>query len=70
MPVLSARHVSKTYGPQTLFSDVSITVTRGERVGLLGINGTGKSTLLRVLAGAEPPDEGTIDTRRDATILY
>ncbi len=70
MPVLSARHVSKTYGPQTLFSDVSITVTRGERVGLLGINGTGKSTLLRVLAGTEPADEGTIDRRRGATILY
>jgi len=70
MPVLSARHVSKSYGPQTLFSDVSLTVTRGERVGLLGINGTGKSTLLRVLAGAEPTDEGTIDRRRDATILY
>jgi ATP-binding cassette subfamily F protein uup len=70
MPVLSARHVSKSYGPQTLFSDVSLTVTRGERVGLLGINGTGKSTLLRVLAGVEPADGGTIDRRRDATILY
>lgn len=70
MPVLSARGVSKAYGPQTLFSGVSLTIVRGERVGLLGLNGTGKSTLLRVLAGTEPPDEGTIDRRRDATILY
>ena len=70
MPVLSARGLSKAYGPQTLFSNVSLTIVRGERVGLLGVNGTGKSTLLRVLAGVEPADEGTIDRRRDATILY
>ena len=70
MPVLSARGVSKAYGPQTLFSGVSLTIVRGEHVGLLGVNGTGKSTLLRVLAGTEPADEGTIDRRRDATILY
>src|SRR4051812_13289739 len=70
MPVLSARHVSKSYGPQTLFSDVSLTVTRGERVGLLGINGTGKSTLLRILAGEDTADEGTVDRRKGATILY
>jgi ATP-binding cassette subfamily F protein uup len=70
MPVLSARGVSKAYGPQTLLSNVSLTISRGERVGLLGVNGTGKSTLLRILAGVEPADEGTIDRRRDATILY
>ncbi len=70
MPVLSARGVSKAYGPQTLLSNVSLTISRGERVGLLGVNGTGKSTLLRILAGVEPADEGTVDRRRDATILY
>jgi ATP-binding cassette subfamily F protein uup len=68
VPVLSARHLSKAFGPQTLFSDVSITIVRGEHVGLLGVNGTGKSTLLSVLAGKEPADAGTIDRRRDATI--
>lgn len=70
MPVLSARNLSKAYGPQTLFSGLSLTIRRGERVGLLGINGTGKSTLLRVLAGLEPIDEGVVERRRDATILY
>ncbi len=70
MPVLSARRLSKAFGPQTLFTDIALTITRGEKVGLLGINGAGKSTLLRVLAGAETADEGVIDRRRDATILY
>ncbi|HEY1958320.1 MAG TPA: ABC-F family ATP-binding cassette domain-containing protein [Polyangiaceae bacterium] len=68
--ILGARGLSKSYGPQTLFSNVSLAIARGERVGLLGVNGTGKSTLLRVLAGEEPADEGTIDRRRDASILY
>jgi len=68
--VVSARHVSKTYGPQTLFDDVSITVRDGERVGLLGANGAGKSTLLRILAGSETADRGTIERRRGARILY
>ncbi len=69
-PVLGARHLAKAYGTQTLLRDVSLSVAAGERVGLLGINGTGKSTLLRVLAGIEVADTGTVDRRRDASILY
>src|SRR6266508_407308 len=69
-PVISARNISKAYGPQTLFGNVSLTIAGGERVGLLGPNGTGKSTLLRVLAQSEPPDEGTLDRQRDARILF
>ncbi len=70
MPVLAAKNLSKAYGPRQLFDDVTLTIVRGEKVGLLGLNGTGKSTLLRILAGIEPPDKGTIERRRDATILY
>jgi ATP-binding cassette subfamily F protein uup len=70
MPVLTARSVSKAYGLRPLFSDATFTIRRGEKVALLGPNGTGKSTLLRVLAGLEPMDSGTIDRRRDASILY
>jgi len=70
MPVLSARNITKAYGAEKLFAGISLTITRKERVGLLGINGTGKSTLLRILAGIERPDEGVVDVRRDATILY
>jgi ATP-binding cassette subfamily F protein uup len=70
MPVLTARAVSKAYGLRPLFHEATFTVRRGEKVALLGPNGTGKSTLLRVLAGIEPLDTGSIDRRRDATILY
>jgi ATP-binding cassette subfamily F protein uup len=70
MPVISARHLGKAYGADPLFQDVSLTVMRGEKVGLLGVNGTGKSTLLKVLAGLEAPDTGIVERRRDATILY
>src|SRR5688572_8287526 len=70
MPVISARNLGKSYGADPLFQDVSLTVMRGEKVGLLGINGTGKSTLLKVLAGLEAPDTGVVERRRDATILY
>src|SRR5262245_55028253 len=70
MSLVSARGLKKAFGPQTLFDDVSLTVEEGDRIGLLGINGTGKSTLLRVLAGLEPADGGTIDRRRGGKILY
>jgi ATP-binding cassette subfamily F protein uup len=68
--MLSARDLAKSYGPQTLFQGATLTIGDGERVGLLGPNGMGKSTLLRVLAGIEPPDEGVIDRKRGATSLY
>ncbi len=70
MSIVSARNLSKAYGPHTLFSQIALTISNGEHVGLLGANGAGKSTLLRVLAGKETADEGTIDRRRDARILY
>jgi ATP-binding cassette subfamily F protein uup len=70
VPVISARKLSKSYGPQVLFEDISLTVRGGERVGLLGPNGTGKSTLLRILAGVETPDIGVVERRREAKILY
>jgi ATP-binding cassette subfamily F protein uup len=70
MSFVSAREISKGYGAKTLFSDVSITVAENERVGLVGLNGTGKSTLLKVLAGMEPADYGVVERRRDARITY
>ncbi len=54
----------------SLFEDVSLTIARGERVGVLGVNGAGKSTMLRILAGTEAPDVGVVERRRDASVLY
>jgi ABC transport system ATP-binding/permease protein len=70
MTLLSARGISKAYGPSTLFTNVELTISEGDRIGLLGINGTGKSTLLRVLVGEEPKDSGVLDTRRGLEMLY
>src|SRR6478609_9401468 len=70
MTLLSARGLIKAYGTQTLFSDLELTLSEGDRVGLLGVNGAGKSTLLRIFAGLEPADEGVVDRRRGARILF
>ncbi len=70
MTILSARALTKAYGPQTLFRDVALTITEGDRIGLLGVNGSGTSTLLKVLAGLEPVDGGVIDRRRGARVSY
>jgi ATPase subunit of ABC transporter with duplicated ATPase domains len=56
--LLSARHISKSFGAVQVLDDVSLTVGPGARIGLVGPNGIGKSTLLRVLAGSEEPDRG------------
>ena len=58
--VLSVKNLTKSYDGRTLFSDVELTVAGGERIALLGDNGTGKTTFLRVLLGEEAPDAGKI----------
>lgn len=58
--LLSAEHLSKNYGMKTLLEDVDIYLEAGEKIGVIGVNGTGKSTLLRVLSGDEHPDEGNV----------
>lgn len=58
--VLSAKGISKSFGERTLFSGVELLVEGGERIALLGDNGTGKSTLLKILLGEEQPTEGKL----------
>jgi len=68
--LLSAEKVSKELGGRTLFRDLDLTLTPGMRVGLLGLNGTGKTTLLRILAGELAPDEGQVERADALRIVY
>ena len=69
-PILNAQGVSKRFGAVPLFSEISFTVSDGDRIGLIGPNGAGKSTLLKVLAGDEDPDAGEVAMRKRARIGY
>ncbi|BET67523.1 ABC-F family ATP-binding cassette domain-containing protein [Opitutales bacterium ASA1] len=62
--MLTIADVSKSYGPRTLFSEVSLFIARTDRFGLVGANGAGKSTLFNLILGHETPDEGTITWER------
>ena len=69
-PYVDVQNVSKSFGALRLFSGISFSIAEGQRVGLIARNGTGKSTLLSVLAGRESHDTGDIVFRRDLTIGY
>lgn len=70
MSVVIAEQLAKSYGPQDLFWDVSCSVARGDRIALVGANGTGKTTLLRILAGLEEPTSGRVHRARGLRIGY
>ena len=58
--LINLENVSKTWGLKTLLNGVSLGVQTGDRIGIVGVNGGGKTTLLEVLTGIEPPDEGRV----------
>jgi len=62
--MLTAHHIHKTYGIQPILQDISFSISNNERVGLIGPNGCGKTTLMRILAGLEQPDSGTVASTR------
>jgi ATP-binding cassette subfamily F protein uup len=66
--LISCRDLSKSYGARTLFEGVSLSINEGDRIGVIGANGTGKTTLLRILAGDEAPDTGTIHRRKQVRV--
>jgi len=69
--MLTAHHIHKTYGIQPILQDISFSISNGERTGLIGPNGCGKTTLMRILAGLVQPDSGTIvSTRPNLRIGY
>jgi len=69
--MLTAHHIHKSYGIQPILQDISFSVSNNERIGLIGPNGCGKTTLMRILAGIEQPDSGTVaSTRPNLRIGY
>lgn len=70
MNVISLQNIEKSYGTRLLFTDVSITFTNQKRLGLVGINGTGKSTFLKILTGQMESDKGSIERNGKASIHY
>ncbi|MED9822561.1 MAG: ABC-F type ribosomal protection protein [Christensenellales bacterium] len=70
MIVLSAQNVAKSFGVNAVLKDVSFTIQQGDRIGLVGVNGCGKSTLMRIIAGLDTPDGGEIAIVRGTRIGY
>ncbi|SDJ32210.1 ABC-F family ATP-binding cassette domain-containing protein [Salimicrobium halophilum] len=70
MSIVIAENLAKGYGDKTLFDQLSFTVEEGERIGLIGVNGTGKSSLLKILAGIESKDEGDLHHAKDFHVEY
>ena len=70
MNIISVTDITKTYTERKLFEKASFYLQEREKVGVIGINGTGKTTLLRVLAGLEQPDEGQVITQNGIRIAY
>lgn len=70
MNVLNIEHISKIYGDKAIFDDVSFGIHEGDKIGIVGINGTGKTTLLRILAGEEEPDEGQVIRQNNLKLAW
>ena len=70
MNILNAEKISKTFGEKELFNQVTLGVNDGDKIGVIGVNGTGKSTFLKIIAGIEVPDEGQIVKGRSVTVEY
>ena len=68
--ILNVEKVSKTYGEKELFNNISLGINSGDKIGLIGVNGTGKSTLLKIIAGVEEPDEGQVVKGRGIELAY
>lgn len=70
MNILVLENVTKTMGERTLFHTVSLGIQEGDKIGVIGINGTGKTTLLKMIAGLEEPDSGIITRGNHVTISF
>lgn len=70
MNIINIEHISKIYGEKMIFDDASFGIQEGDRIGIVGINGTGKSTLLKMIAGEATPDSGQIIRQNGLKIAY
>lgn len=70
MNILTAESISKSYGVKPLFTHIDLSIHTGDKIGLIGVNGTGKSSLLQIIAGITSPDEGRIIQRKQMRLQY
>ena len=70
MNILTVENITKSYGERKLFDNASFYLQEGEKVGVIGINGTGKSTLLKIMAGTEEPDEGNVTRANHVVVRF
>lgn len=68
--LLSAEHIGLNFGLKQLLDDVTLYLNEGDKIGIIGINGTGKSSLLRVLAGQQVPDQGTVSLDPNVQVCF
>lgn len=70
MNLITLENITKSYSEKVLVNNISLGINDGEKIGLIGINGTGKSTLLKIISGAEEPDSGTVTKPNKVRIEY
>ena len=70
MNIVNIEHIGKIYGDKMIFEDASFGIQEGDKIGIVGINGTGKTTLLRMVRGEENPDEGQIIRQSGKKLAY
>ena len=70
MNILNVEKVSKTYGEKQLFDEVTLGVNKGDKIGVIGVNGTGKSTFLKIIAGLEEADAGQVVKGKGLSLIH
>ncbi len=70
MNYLSVEHIAKSYGERVLFKDISFGINAGQKIGFVAKNGTGKTSLLNILSGADTPDDGQVVYRKDLNVAF
>ena len=70
MNIINIEHISKLFGEKQVFDDISCGIHEGDKIGIIGINGTGKTTLLKMIAGLEEPDLGQVVFQNGLRVTY